>query len=210
MEYRIGMAAQISRYVAQRIGLSLVTAAIVAGIVFVLIRVVPGDAALILTQQNGATDEQLAEIRRSMGSDQPLVVQVFSWIGGFFRGEFGRSYTQGVDAGAVIGPAAANTLLLGACAVVLAIFIGLILGNLATVRSRTVRRAADWVEAILLSAPQYTVALVLMIVFAVLIPVLPSGGLGDATDPADRLRHLILPAIALSLPQGVDRHPPVH
>jgi len=87
----------------------------------------------------------------------------------------------------VILPALNNTLMLGATASILAILIGLAMGNAATSRWRALRRAIDWVEALFLSAPQYTVALILLICFAVLLPLFPAGGFPTRATGAPRM-----------------------
>lgn len=203
MRYKIGVARHLVIYTAWRAALAAVTVLFVALLVFLLMRLAPGDPAMILTEQRGATNEELAQLRQAMGLDTPVLVQFLGWLGALLTGDLGTSYTQGRPNIDVIGPALLNTLRLGGLAILLAVVLGLALGNLANAPSRIARRVAEWTELIFLSAPQYTVALILMVVFAVLIPVFPSGGLGDANATAGEvLRRLTLPAVALALPFG--------
>jgi peptide/nickel transport system permease protein len=202
MNYKFGVLKHVAAYLGRRLVLAVVTAFVVAAIVFFLIRSVPGDIALVLTQQSGATPEQLATIRAQLGLDQPVVLQFLHWVGQLATGDLGVSYVRGTPNAAVIGPAAVDTFTLGGYAVLFAVVLGLVLGNLGASRRRAVRRVSDVVEVVLLSAPQYTVALVLLVVFAVVLHVVPSGGFGDPRYPGDVLLHLTVPAIALALPFG--------
>ena len=194
---------RLIRFIAARLGLTIVTAFVVSAVVFFAVRAVPGDPALsVLGLQSTAAERE--QLRKVMGLDQPLVVQFFSWIGHAVTGDFGYSYSQGRSVSSVIGPALANTLMLGVTASVLAIVIGLAMGNAATSRWRPLRRSIDWVEAVFLSAPQYTIALILLICFAVLLPAFPAGGVSTRGDGGfgDVSRHLFLPAVALALAPG--------
>jgi peptide/nickel transport system permease protein len=183
--------------------LTLVMAFVVAAVVFFAIRAIPGDPAFNILGTD-STPEERDELRELMGLDRPLIEQFFIWLGAVVRGDLGYSYSQGRPVLEVISGAIGNTLMLGAVASVLAILIGLVMGNLATSGVRGVRRATDWVEAFFLSAPQYTVALLLLLVFAVLVPLFPAGGVSSRGDGgvADLAAHLTLPAIALALAPG--------
>lgn len=192
-----------ARFIGGRLLLTLVTAFVVAIVVFFAVRSAPGDPALnVLGLQS--TEADRVALRHVMGLDQPLIVQFLTWIGHAVTGDFGYSYSQGRPVASVIGPALGNTLLLGGAASILAIIIGIGMGNAATSRWRGVRRATDWVEAFFLSAPQYTVALILLVCFAVLLPIFPAGGVSnrDGGGFGDVASHLLLPAIALALAPG--------
>jgi peptide/nickel transport system permease protein len=203
MDYKAMRHNRLVRFIGSRLLLTVITAFFVSMIVFFAVRAVPGDPALnVLGLQSTAADREA--LRRVMGLDQPLIVQFFSWLGHAITGDFGYSYSQGRPVASVIGPALGNTLFLGLAASILAVIIGLAMGNAATSRWRGLRRTTDWIEAVFLSAPQYTVALILLICFAVLLPLFPAGGVSTRGNGsvADIGSHLLLPAIALALAPG--------
>jgi len=203
MDYKAIAQNRLARFIGGRLVLTVFTAFFVSMVVFFAIRAIPGDPALILLG-NDSTPEERTALRTVMGLDEPLIFQFFGWLGRIITGDFGFAYSQGRPVADVLGPALSNTLLLGGAASILAVLIGLAMGNLATSRWRPLRRATDWVEAFFLSAPQYTVALVFLIVFAVLLPVFPAGGMSTRGDggPLDVASHLVLPALALALAPG--------
>lgn len=203
MDYRAPWHSPFARFIGGRLLLTLVTAFVVAIVVFFAVRSAPGDPALNVLGLQSTEADRIA-LRTVMGLDQPLLVQFISWLGHAVTGDFGFSYSQGRPVSEVIVPALGNTLLLGGAASILAIIIGLGMGNAATSRWRGVRRATDWLEALFLSAPQYTVALILLVCFAVLLPILPAGGMSSRGDSGfgDVAAHLLLPALALALAPG--------
>lgn len=203
MDYKAIAQNRLMRLVAGRLAMTVITALFIAIVVFFAIRAIPGDPALAILGTD-STPEERDRLRVVMGLDQPLPVQFAIWLGHLLSGDLGYSYSQGRPVADIIGPALQNTLLLGATASVIAILLALAMGNLATSRWRGVRRGMDGLEALFLSAPQYTVALLLLIVFAVLVPIFPAGGVSTRGDgsPADVLTHLALPALALALAPG--------
>ena len=203
MDYKAITHNRFVRFVGARLILTIITALFVSMVVFFAIRSIPGDPALVILGTDSTQAERDA-LRSVMGLDQPLINQFFIWLGHILSGDFGYSYSQGRPVSVVIGSALSNTMLLGITASILAVIIGVVMGNLATSRWRATRRTTDWVEAIFLSAPQYTVALLLLIAFAVLIPAFPAGGLSTRGDggPMDVAAHLALPALALALAPG--------
>lgn len=197
MEYKTS---KLTRFILGRIAFSAVSALFVAVVVFFVIRSLPGDPARVVLGDS-ATPEQYVAMREIMGLDQPLIVQLWAWFSQMITGGWGHSFSQGRPVVEVVLPALGNSMLIGGIACVFAVLIALVLGNAATVNNRRVRRSADWVEATLLSAPQYTVALLLLVGFAVLLPVFPAGGL-ESRGGGGLIHHLILPALALALAPG--------
>ena len=200
MDYKAITQNRLIRLVSGRVVMTAVTAIFIAVVVFFAIRAIPGDPALTILGTD-STPAERDQLRAVMGLDQPLLSQFTLWLGQVLSGNLGYSYSQGRPVTDIIGPALSNTLLLGGAASVIAIVLALIMGNLATTRWRAVRRTTDWSEAFFLSAPQYTVALLLLIVFAVYLPLFPAGGISTRGDGSagDILAHLALPAVALAL-----------
>ncbi|SDG71648.1 ABC transporter permease [Microbacterium sp. 77mftsu3.1] len=203
MDYKAITQNRFFRLVSGRAVMTVVTALFIAIVVFFAIRAIPGDPALTIlgTDSSPAERDQLREV---MGLDQPIFSQFTLWLGQMLGGNLGYSYSQGRPVTDIIGPAFANTMMLGGLASVMAIIFAVVMGNLATTRWRPIRRATDAAESFFLSAPQYTVALVLLIVFAVVLPVFPAGGVSTRGDGGtlDILAHLFLPALALALAPG--------
>ncbi|WP_169241906.1 ABC transporter permease [Bifidobacterium olomucense] len=172
-------------------------------VVFFAIRMIPGDPAVNLLGADSTAAERKA-MRATLGLDKPILVQFSIWLEGLAHGNLGYSYAYGKDSLSVVIPALCNTMMLGVSASILAIVIAIVLGNFGAANNKTIRQFSNWIEAFFLSAPQYAVALILLIVFTVQLRVFPSGGLHNTgvTDIGDLLSHLFLPSLALSLAPG--------
>lgn len=85
------------QYAIKRIGLFIPTVLLVTVIVFVVMRLIPGDPALAILSADdaGYTQEELQLLREELGTDRPIVVQYVEWMGGLLRGDFGTSYWWG-------------------------------------------------------------------------------------------------------------------
>ncbi len=208
-------------YVLQRLLWALPTLFGLALVVFVLLRVVPGDPIALMLPP-GARSEDIARLRHVYGLDASIGVQFWNWLGQLARADLGNSISlrQGV-ASLVLGKLPA-TLELVALAMALAVSLGLGLGLAAThFRGCTLEALGDGVAGLLLAVPDFLWALVLILFLGVLHPVLPVSGRldpGISFEPAtgfflveallrgrldvaaDLLRHLLLPALALALP----------
>lgn len=165
----------------------------VATVVFVIVRMVPADPALLIAGDS-ATPEQLAALRKEMGLDLPLIVQYLQFLAHAIVGDFGDSYRQGVPAMTLIGQVLPNTALLALLACLLALAISLPLGLLAALRAgRFTDRAVSVGSIVVQALPGFWVGVVLILVFSRVLQWLPSSGL---TSP----QSLILPTIVLALP----------
>lgn len=165
----------------------------VATVVFVIVRLVPADPAVLIAGDS-ATAEQLAALRAQMGLDQPLGVQYGQFLLQAVTGEFGNSYRQGVPAMTLIGQVLPNTALLALLACLLAVVISLPLGLIAALRPGKLVDSLISVGSIVVQAlPGFWVGVVLILVFSRTLQWLPSSGLNNAQS-------LILPTIVLALP----------
>jgi peptide/nickel transport system permease protein len=165
----------------------------VATTVFVIVRLVPADPAVLIAGDS-ATPEQIAQLRTQMGLDLPLIVQYGKYLGQVLTGDFGTSYRQNLPAMQLIGEVLPNTALLAFLAVLLALVVSLPLGLLAALRAGKFADRAVSVGSILVQAlPGFWVGVVLILVFARLLQWLPSAGLNSP-------QALILPVVVLSLP----------
>lgn len=165
----------------------------VVTVVFIIVRLVPADPALLIAGMD-ATPEQLAELRKRMGLDQPLIVQYFAYLAGAVTGDFGNSYTQGVPVMTLVGQALPNTALLAVLACLLAVVVSFPLGLLAALRvNRPTDRIVTTASLLTQSLPGFWVGVVLMLVFSQMLKLLPSTGF---SSPAA----LVLPVVTVALP----------
>jgi peptide/nickel transport system permease protein len=174
-----------------------------AAVIFVLLDLLPGDPARFVLGIN-ASPEAVAALRVQMGLDAPAHERFFAWVAGMLRGDFGLSTTQRVPVAALIADRLAVTLPLSLFAMVVSMAVGLPLGILA---ARRRGRPTDTALMVLaqtgVAIPNFWFGMLLTIVFAVTLKWLPTGGFtGWSDDPVAALRGLILPGLALALPQA--------
>jgi ABC-type dipeptide/oligopeptide/nickel transport system permease component len=158
--------------------------------VFVTMRVVPGDPARLVAGAD-AGPEELATIRAQFGLDQPLHVQFAMYLHDVARGDLGRSLKTQRPVIDEIRPRLVNTVVLAVLSTVFATVLGLAAGVVAAARRHSGLDYATMVLAMVgVSTPPFYLGIVLIVVFAVLLRWLPSGGSGGVT-------HLVLPAVTL-------------
>ena len=191
------------RYVARRIAALVATLVFVSALVFVVVRVLPGDPASIMLGTEGSP-EALARLRDAMGLNRPLPVQYAEWMGGALRGDLGRSLQYDVPVGALIVSRLPVTLPLALLAALFMAAAALPLGVYAATHHR---RAGDYAAMILsqvgISVPQFWSGLLLILFFSVHLGWVRSGGFeGWSSGVGPALRSLLLPAIALGLFQA--------
>jgi peptide/nickel transport system permease protein len=177
--------------------LVLVATSIIA---FLLPRFAPGDPAQTIAGSE-ATPDQVEAIRVSLGLDQPLFVQYFTWLGGVFRGDLGTSYIFNRPVTELVADRLGSTVELALLAAVFMIVIGLGLGILGGAsQTRFSRLAADSVNTLLLATPAFLVGLLLIVLFGVTWRVLPvSGEVALSENFGIGFQYLLLPALALGL-----------
>ena len=182
------------------LGVSLVLSSL---IIFAVIEVIPGDPALYMLGIN-ANDDTLAALRLELGLDQHFTARYLSWISGMLAGDFGQSYAYRapitpiiIDRLQVSAPLAGFALLL----TVIAAFPAAIYA--AAKPKNFLSKAIMAISQIGIAIPNFWFAIILVFIFAISLGLLPSGGFaGWNNGLADGLRSLILPAIALALPQA--------
>jgi peptide/nickel transport system permease protein len=160
---------------------------------------VPGDA----------TQQQIEEVRRTFGFDQPVYIQFFNFLADVARGEFGRSYVHGSSALGLIVARMPATLELALAALFIAILIGLPLGLFAGLKpDHPVSRGIMAGSILGFSLPTFWVGLLLIMFFSVMLGWLPATGRGPTVNvlgietslfTLDGWRHLALPALNLAL-----------
>jgi peptide/nickel transport system permease protein len=173
---------------------------VVAIAVFGLLHFTPGDPAVIIAGDY-ATSEDIARIRAKLGLDRPFLTQVGIWVGQVVRGDLGTSIFSGLPVSTLIGQRVGATLSLTLLAMLISVGVGVPLGVLAAWRQ------SSWVDRVVMvfavsgfSMPVFWLGFVLVYVFAISFAWLPVQGyqpLSSGLWPF--LRHLILPAVTLSV-----------
>src|SRR3954454_19272682 len=178
------------RYLVRRLLLTLPVLLGVATLVFALIHLVPGDPAQAMLGE-GASQQEVATLRKSLGLDRPLLAQYGSFLSGVGRGDLGKSFRFGTPVPQEIRRRLPQTALLAVCAMGFAIALAIPLGIVAAVfRGRFLDHAAMTLALAGISMPGVWLGPLLAIVFAVTLGWLLVSGSGT---PA----HLVLPSVTL-------------
>lgn len=189
--------------VARRLLVLLATLLVASILVFVLLNLLPGDAAGAIAGTS-ATPDQVAQVRASLGLDRPLPMRYLTWLTHALRGDLGVSAVSGDPVVSLITPRLGVTLSLVALGMSLAVLLSLPLGMYAAVQRRHLRGSlVSTLTQVGMAVPAFLAGIMLTLVFAVRLHWLPSSGYTDIqADPLDWLRHLVLPACSLALVNG--------
>ncbi|MCY9844348.1 ABC transporter permease [Vibrio caribbeanicus] len=168
-----------------------------------LMGLMPGDPIDLLVQSNPhLTPEDLARLKAEQGLDKPVYLRYFTWLGNAMHGDLGYSRMFSQPALDVLWDAMKNTLLLVGSGTLLSILIALPLGVICALKKNKV---TDYVISgltyVFLSTPAAWLALMLIMMFAVILPIFPAGGTGEAegVEGLARLEYMILPILSLTL-----------
>jgi peptide/nickel transport system permease protein len=190
----------LTRYILRRLAFMIPVAFLASVILFVLLKLTPGDPVLIILGER-ATAENYEAVRHDLGLDQPYPVQYLAWVSQVVQGNLGKSLRNGAPVKDEIVDRLPATIQLG----LMSLLIGLIVAVPLGILSAVFRRSAIGVGAIAftqvgVALPAFFVGLVLIYVFALRLRWFPPGSYTAFTDnPAEWLRRIILPAITLSL-----------
>ncbi|MFE3838831.1 ABC transporter permease [Pseudogemmobacter sonorensis] len=170
----------MAKLILQRLGLGLVTLALVSVLVFAGTELLPGDVAAAILGQN-ATPESLAALRSELGLDAGPVARYLSWASGFLHGDLGMSLANRQPVADLLWPRFANTMALAAYAAVIAVPLAVGLGiACAAFRGSFFDRAANVVALATVSLPEYFLGLLLILFLSVQWGLFPS--LADTWD----------------------------
>jgi peptide/nickel transport system permease protein len=178
------------RYLIRRLLLTIPVLLGVATLVFALIHLVPGDPAQSMLGE-GASDEEVAQLRRTLGLDRPLLVQYQAFLTGLVKGDLGASFRYGTPVTREIRDRLFRTIQLAAAAMTVAILLAIPLGIVAAVfRGTAIDHVAMTLALVGISMPNFWLGPLLAILFAVYLGWLPVAGTGTVW-------HLVLPAVTL-------------
>jgi len=189
----------MTAYVVRRLLQAVVLLFIVSVLTFLLIHSAPGGPALLANPD--LSREQVQQMARQLGLDDPLPVQYLRWLGHVLRGDFGKSYNTVQPVTKLISERLPNTVMLTGLALVLSVMIAVPLGVLSALkRNSAIDRVIAGFSFIGVSIPVFWLGIMLIILFAVQLKLLPAGGmytLGADFSLLDRIKHLLLPTFVL-------------
>ncbi len=192
----------MARYILTRLLQSIPVLLLVSLVSFSVMKLIPGDPAILIGGPS-ATNEELDQIRRNLGLDQPFMVQMGRYYSGLARGDLGTSLLLGKPVLASVIERIPISLSIAIYAMVLTLLIGITCGALAALRANTwVDQAAMAFALIGVSLPNFWLGLMLIILFSVHLGWLPTGGYIPFTeDPFGWFKAATLPAVSLALLQ---------
>lgn len=192
------------RYSARRLVLFVPMLLLLTLVVFLLMRVIPGDPALLIlagTSGEGSfTPQDLANLRRELGTDRPVLVQYVSWIGGLLRGDLGMSLFYRTPIVQEIGPRLPPTFELAILAGIVSIVLAVPLGTLSAVKQDSI---LDYMARVFtfagISIPIFVTGLLMVYVLVRLFNWFPPLGYAMLwEDPWVNLQQMLFPALALA------------
>jgi len=188
------------RYILQRLAGMIVVMFLVVTIVFVIVRVTPGDPAAVMLGPD-ATAQDIAELRTRLGLDQSIFVQYLFYVGQLLKGDLGQSIFLNIPVSSALLERAEPTFFLTLFSLLIAGVIALPIGIYAAYRRGSlVDQASMAIGMLAASIPSFWLGLILMQFFAVRLGVFPVSGYGGpGASFLDRMYHLTLPAVALGL-----------
>lgn len=182
------------RYIAARLGQGLLTVFLTLSVVFILLRLAPGDPAAAYAGPN-PTAEDLEIIRVQMGLDQPIILQYFRFFADMAQGQLGTSYSFQQPALEVVLSRVPNTITLAVFAILITALVAIPLGIWMARRADTKRELGANILTIAgQSMPDFWIGIMLLSIFAVSIPILPAAGFTSWSG-------IILPAVTIAVLQ---------
>ncbi len=185
-------------FVLRRVLLTLPVLWVMSVFVFLIIRLVPGDPVRTMLGFR-ATAANVAEVRRRLHLDEPLLQQYVRWVGDLLHGDLGQDLVSRAPLSEMLAQRLPVTLELTTLSMTLAVLVGVPLGVRAAVGGRWTRRLTDGFVVLGISVPDFWLGIMLVLLFAGTLTILPpSGYLPFTTDPVQNLRYMTLPVLTLA------------
>ncbi|APU16515.1 ABC transporter permease [Actinoalloteichus fjordicus] len=192
------------RYVLRRVLLLAGSLIAASALTFLLLSLLPGNPARTMLGVE-ATEEQVAELSRQLGTDQPAPIRYLHWLGDLLTGDLGRSYVSQQPVGPEILDRMTVTVPLGLSAFVLSVLIAVPLGVWAALRHRSpVGVVVSAISQLGVAVPIFWIGILLVAVFALNLGWAPPGGFPVAgwAEPGEAVRSLVLPVVTLAVAQA--------
>jgi len=192
------MLIRFAQQAGRRLGLSLLTLALLSVVVFAGAQILPGDVGRAILGPL-ADPDAVAAINHEVGADRPAVETYFTWIGHFVTGDMGRSYTFRTPVAPFVESALLNSLKLAAVAFVIVVPLSIGAGVYAAMHAgRWPDRVISVASLSLTVIPEFVSSIALILILGISLRWLPiSAATRPGTAPLEQLRHLILPALPL-------------
>jgi peptide/nickel transport system permease protein len=166
-------------------------------VIFLLIRLVPGDPAAVLAG-NEATPQDLAAIRKNLGLTRPIYIQYFVYVDHALHGNLGQSYYYKEDIMQLVVTTMPATIELAIAALIVSLIVAIPAGVISAVRRNSWIDHTSMIAAVLgVSIPVFWLGIMFIFLFAVKLHWLPASGRGGPVWTVDGLKHLVLPAVSL-------------
>lgn len=190
----------VLKLVIQRLTLGLLLLLAASVLIFAGTEILPGDVAAAVLGQ-GATEQALANMRASMGLDQPAITRYFDWLFSALQGDLGSALSNGRDIASSIGSRLSNTLFLASVAAIISVPLSIFLGLLAVrYRDRWPDKMISAVTLTSISLPEFLLGYVIMYIFAVQLGWFPSvSNINAGMSFWQKLNAVALPAMVLTL-----------
>ena len=189
----------MTRFLVRRVSLIVVTLLVVSIAIFAITEILPGDVATMVMGQ-GATEQNLKNIRETLGLDRPAAVRYLEWIVGVVQADMGDSFVQKRPVAEVITPRLANSLILAAFAFLVAVPSAIAVGVWAGVRHGSKSdHAVSVASLVAISLPEFVTGVLLIVVFSSFLGWFPSSSaILPGTSPLTRPIILVLPTLTLT------------
>jgi peptide/nickel transport system permease protein len=186
-------------FVFRRVLLTLPMLLVMSIVVFLIIRLVPGDPVRTMLGFR-ATDANVLEWRHKLGLDQSLFTQYVSWIGAMSRGDLGSDIISHAPLSQLLAQRLPVTFELTGLSMLLAVLVGVPMGVLAATGAPWIRALTEGFVIFGISIPDFWLGIMLVLIFAGTLMILPpSGYIPFKTDPLANLRYMILPVLTLAI-----------
>jgi len=194
----------MGRYTVKRISLFIPTVLLMTILVFVVMRIIPGDPAISILEGDGGgsyTIEDLERVRAELGTDRNLFIQYVDWIGGIMQGDFGDSFWFKSPVMTELGDRIPRTLELAVMAIVMAVLFSVPLGIMSAIKPDSwLDLGARTFTIIGIAIPNFLVAVLMILFLLAVFDWLPPLGYVELwEDPLKNLQQMIFPAIALAI-----------
>ena len=194
----------MQQYTLKRIGLFIPTLLLMTILVFVVMRIIPGDPAIALLEGDGGgsyTAEDVERLRAKLGTDQNLVIQYVDWLGGILHGDFGDSYWFNASVMSELGDRMPRTLELALLAITLSVLFSVPMGILSAITPASWLALGARIFTIVgIAIPNFLMAILMILFLLVVFNWLPPLGYVELWEnPIRNLQQMIFPALALAI-----------